>query len=377
MACEFLEVCGGCRHRQLNEEAYRELKIENFKQALGGLKTELKFGEPIFIPDQTRRRACLAFEYRKGKLTFGFNEARSHNLVNLNFCPLLTPQLNENLDNIRRLIEEICAIPMQVKSGKKMLSTPITKGDVWLTAADNGIDVVLEFPGKLELGHRMVVFELAHSFSGIVRISWRAVAGTAAEPLVEKTKPFITAGSFPVYIPAGTFLQPSAAGQEALSALVLKYLGETDGNIADLFCGVGTFSYALAEKTARKITAVDSSAELLQGFRESLNSNMIPNINIVTRNLFKYPLKGNELKDFSAVVFDPPRAGSLSQVQALAELPCESRPSKLIAVSCNPQTFVRDAEVLIGGGYRLEEVTMVDQFIYSNHSELVALFTNA
>lgn len=376
MACEFLEVCGGCSLRQLKQEAYRELKIESFKKALAGLGPELKFGEPIFVSDQSRRRASLAFEFRKGKLTFGFNEARSHNLVDLNTCLLLTPLLNENLGNIRRLLEEVCTIPIQVKSGKKILSVPITKGDVWLTAADNGIDVVLEFPGKLELGHRMAIFELAQAYNGIVRVSWRPDAATPAEPLVEKAKPFIMAGSFPVYIPAGTFLQPSVAGQEALSALVLKYLEDTTGNIADLFCGVGTFSYVLAENTARKITAVDSSAELLQGFRESLNRNMIPNIDIVTRNLFKYPLKSDELKSFNAVLFDPPRAGALSQVQALAELPCESRPSKLVAVSCNPQTFARDAKILIAGGYRLEEVTMVDQFIYSNHSELVALFTN-
>lgn len=102
---------------------------------------------------------------------------------------------------------------------------------------------------------------------------------------------------------------------------------------------------------------------------------MISNIEIITKNLFKYPLDVKELQGFSAVVFDPPRAGAAAQVAELASLPQNERPEKIIAVSCNPGTFVNDANKLLESGYKLIEVTMVDQFVYSNHSELVALFT--
>ena len=101
---------------------------------------------------------------------------------------------------------------------------------------------------------------------------------------------------------------------------------------------------------------------------------MIPNIEILNRNLFKYPLAGKELYGFSAIVFDPPRAGAKEQVTAISVLPSEEKPQKIIAISCNPHSFVRDANILISGGYELVSVTMVDQFIYSRHSELVALF---
>ena len=106
----------------------------------------------------------------------------------------------------------------------------------------------------------------------------------------------------------------------------------------------------------------------------SINTNQIPNIEIVSRNLFKYPMDVNELKGANAVVFDPPRAGAAAQVQMLSAIPPVERPQKIIAVSCHPATFVNDAEVLLRGGYRLQDITLVDQFIYSNHSELVALF---
>jgi 23S rRNA (uracil1939-C5)-methyltransferase len=70
------------------------------------------------------------------------------------------------------------------------------------------------------------------------------------------------------------------------------------------------------------------------------------------------------------VVFDPPRQGAEAQARELAT----SAAPVLVAVSCNPATFARDARILVDGGYRLMRVTPVDQFLYSTHVELVALF---
>ena len=77
-----------------------------------------------------------------------------------------------------------------------------------------------------------------------------------------------------------------------------------------------------------------------------------------------------ELTRFDAVVFDPPRQGAQTQAQELAK----SKVPLVIAVSCNPATFARDAKLLIDGGYRLTRVTPVDQFRYSPHVEIVARF---
>lgn len=377
MTCPYAEVCGGCLKRGIAETTYRQNKFAAFRKALSGInQSEISFGEPIFVADGTRRRAALAFRFRKGKLTLGFNEEASDNLIDVETCPLLTAGLNNVLPDIRRLLSEICAEPFNEKiKGKKPCRFLLNSGDVWLCEADNGVDVVLEFDKSPELGHRMVIFELAQQFGNIVRISHRRKAEEEAEPIVEKAKPYIKIADTLVYIPAGTFLQPSREGEQALVKLLLKYLGNTKGKIADLFCGVGTFSYPLARNPLNKITAVDSSARLLEGFRQTVNKNMIPNIEIIAKNLFKYPLDEKELKSFDAVVFDPPRAGAAAQTAKIAAMPEADRPNKIIAVSCNPHTFVNDANMLISAGYRLQEVTMVDQFVYSNHSELAALFT--
>jgi 23S rRNA (uracil1939-C5)-methyltransferase len=88
------------------------------------------------------------------------------------------------------------------------------------------------------------------------------------------------------------------------------------------------------------------------------------------RDLARRPLDASELAGFDCAVFDPPRAGARAQAEAFAasDLPA------VIAVSCNPNTFARDARILVDGGFTLAEVTPLDQFPWSGHVELVAGF---
>ena len=88
------------------------------------------------------------------------------------------------------------------------------------------------------------------------------------------------------------------------------------------------------------------------------------------RDLFRRPLVPQELRDYDAVVFDPPRQGAQAQSQQLAS----SRIARVVAVSCNPATFARDARILIDGGFRIDDVTPVDQFRHTPHVEIVARF---
>ena len=88
------------------------------------------------------------------------------------------------------------------------------------------------------------------------------------------------------------------------------------------------------------------------------------------RDLFQRPLRPDELDRFDAVLFDPPRAGALAQARALSE----SRVPVVVAISCNVDSFARDARMLIDGGYAIESVTPLDQFRFSPHLEILAVF---
>ena len=368
------ENCGGCSYRNLSTDEYRKIKTDDFSKTVSFIKsTNFKQGKTVFIADGTRRRVSFVFEYKKRKLVFGFNEKSSHQIVEIHNCFSLTAKINKNISFIRDIVSSICEQPYSEKQGKKIVQKTISKGDVFICEADNGLDVVLEFSAPLTLDYRMIISEAINENSDIIRISHRISQFAESETIVEKATPYINSGVYKIYIPAGTFLQPSSEGQEALENLVKKYIGEVRGNIADLFCGVGTFSYLFAQCKNTKITSIDSSVSLLKGFSDSINRNQITNIKIENKNLFKYPLDENELKEFDVIIFDPPRAGAKELCRSIAQ--SVNKPEKIIAISCNPQTFVNDANTLIFGGYKLEEITMVDQFPYSNHSELVAFFT--
>lgn len=374
--CIFNNFCGGCCFRNLEKADYQRQKQINLQKILLPLSGEnFDFENPVFIDDGNRRRACMTFEMKKGNIVLGFNAKRSDEIADINHCVMLTAEINSILPIVRKLLEEICSTGIAFSGKKKKVAYSfVKKGDVWITQADNGLDLVLEFLEPITLDIRQIIFEQLSGQDKIIRISYRHSQNEQPEVIMEKIKPFITISGYEVYIPAGTFLQPSKAGEQALIDIAEKYLGNITGKIADLFCGVGTFSYSLSQKKDVKIVAADSSAELLSGFQASINKQMIPNIEIINRNLFKYPLAEKELCGFSAIVFDPPRSGAMAQVEAIAKLSSTEKPQKLIAVSCNPNTFVRDAQILIEGGYSLKKITMVDQFVYSLHCELVALF---
>jgi 23S rRNA (uracil1939-C5)-methyltransferase len=94
-------------------------------------------------------------------------------------------------------------------------------------------------------------------------------------------------------------------------------------------------------------------------------------ITATARDLFDNPLVAEELNEFDSVIFDPPRAGAEEQSKQLGK----SKVKRIVAVACDAQSFARDAAILIKGGYKIGQVTPVDQFKYSAHVEIVASFT--
>ena len=171
-----------------------------------------------------------------------------------------------------------------------------------------------------------------------------------------------------VALPPGAFLQATAAGEAKLAELVAAHCA-TAKTIADLFTGVGPFALRLAERA--RVTAADSDAAAIAALQQAAATTQgLKPITPVVRDLFRRPFVPVELKPFDCVVFDPPRQGAEAQARELGA----SAVPLVIAVSCNPATFARDARVLVDGGYRLLRVTPVDQFLYSPHVELVARF---
>jgi 23S rRNA (uracil1939-C5)-methyltransferase len=175
-------------------------------------------------------------------------------------------------------------------------------------------------------------------------------------------------GGVPVPLPPGAFLQATAEGEAALGAFV-REAAEGAKRVADLYAGIGTFAFPLA-KAGAKVHAVDAGKAEIAAIEAAARAAVLPGVTAELRDLDKRPLDAGALAGFDAVVFDPPRAGAAAQAAQLAA----ARVPRVIAVSCNPGTFARDAKLLLEGGYRLARVRPVDQFLWSTHLELAAFF---
>jgi 23S rRNA (uracil1939-C5)-methyltransferase len=173
-------------------------------------------------------------------------------------------------------------------------------------------------------------------------------------------------GNAAIDLPPDCFLQATAASETAMRDLVLAGIADA-AKIADLYCGVGTFSLALAPPASvHAVDANKAAVAALQGAARRAGAA----VTVEGRDLDRRPLLPQELNRFGAVIFDPPYAGAAAQARELARCAVP----RLVAISCNPATFARDARTLVDGGYRLARVVPVDQFLWSAEVELVAHF---
>lgn len=347
------EVCGGCSLQHWAESAYRVWKIDLVAQALRhrGLALPDRM-DTVFVPPATRRRAEFAAAKQGGAIRLGFHARGSNAIVDRHECPVLVPALRALMKPMRDVFGEL------LRDGQS--------ADILATETLTGIDLLItgeEAPGaagRVTLAH----FAAEHDMA---RIGWQAKRG-APEPIVLLRPPQVRFGDALVDLPMPPFLQPSAEGEAALRAAVLAMVGKAR-RIAELYAGAGTFTFDLAK--IGRVHAVEGSKPALAALDHAARRAQLSHrITTEARDLERAPLTFQELKNYDAVVFDPPRAGAKAQSEMLAK----SRVKRIIAVSCNPATFARDARALADGGYDLAAITIVDQFIWSHHVELVAEF---
>jgi len=348
--CPYYGVCGGCAVQTLPESDYAAWKRGLVMTALTRAGLEVPVASLVDAHGLGRRRATFhaRLEQVRAAPRVGFMQARAHAIVDLAFCPILAPAMAGALPAARR----IAAILSQ--AGKPL--------DVLVTATETGLDLDLRGLGRADEAQRRALVAAAAALD-LARLS------NHGEVLVETRAPVLRMGRAILAMPPGAFLQATAEGETALANRVVAGVGEAR-TIADLFCGVGTFALRLAESAS--VMAIDSEPHAVAALvRAAAGTAGLRQPRTEVRDLVKRPLSAVELSGFAAVVFDPPRAGAAAQAAEIAR----SAVRRVVAVSCDPGTFARDAATLVGGGYRIESVAPIDQFRYSAHVELVAVFT--
>ena len=347
--CPHYGACGGCQLQHWSLEAQRNWKLTRIEEAV----TRAGFDPALVLPLESveagsRRRAEFIALQPAGKpVQIGFRRRSSHWVEVIESCMVLAPELVE-------------ALPL-LRDGLDGLITDRDGLRVHLTLADNGLDIALS--GSMTEG-----FETQDRLAGLARSAGWARLTHNDFPIAAQGEPFVELGGAKVALPQRAFLQPSRDGQAILQSLVLAAIPDDAKRVMDLYSGHGTFALPLAER-GHTVEAYESSASAITALKAAANAAGMT-MHAATRDLATWPLSGAALKKVQAVVIDPPRAGAKAQTEALAQ----DGPPTIVAVSCNPATFARDARTLREGGYSLEWVAPLDQFLFTGHVELVARF---
>ncbi|WP_407965160.1 class I SAM-dependent RNA methyltransferase [Bartonella sp. C271] len=343
--CQHFEACGGCMLQHWHLNAYHFWKQQLVVDAFKRYGLDAVISPLIECGNHTRRRVTLTASVTQKSYIIGFNRYQSHDIIAIKECPVTRSEILSKLDDIRA----ICAL---LKNNAKRFHVAVT-------VVENGFDVAVSGCVVQNEFVRQKMIRVALS-CGITRLS------VQGEVLIEQEKPVIYFGDICVEFPIGGFLQATFEAETIMGDIVLTHLKKAK-NAADLFAGVGTFTLRMAKKM--NVRAIENDGRALANLDQAARiATGLKTVVCEKRDLFRRPLSAKELECFDSVVFDPPRSGAEEQVNELAK----TTVARVVAISCNPVTLARDLSLLVAGGYTIEKVVPIDQFLWSPHIEVVA-----
>ncbi len=364
--CRYFGVCGGCAMQHVDHAAQVAAKqrvLEESLQRIGKVKPERILPAIYGTPWGYRQRARLSVRYveKKGRLLVGFHEKKSSFVADMRSCEILPAKISALIEPLGKAIEALSIrerLPqVEVAVGEEVtvlvlrVLQPLSQADEALLkgfADTHGVQLWLQPQGPesarpfyplnaAELVYRLPDFDLVMPF--------RPTEFTQVNPVMNRV------------------LVKQAIG------LLEPQSGE---RIADLFCGLGNFSLAIARRGAQVI-GLEGSESLVERARENARRNgLSARAEFRVADLFKRAEPAlTALGRFDRMLIDPPRDGAIAVVKALAE----EAPQRIVYVSCNPATLARDAAVLVHEqGYRLLAAGVVNMFPHTTHVESIAAF---
>ncbi len=356
--CQHFGKCGGCSLQHVADDYYQQWMQERLRKVFSqqGID-DVTVLPAIMSPAQSRRRINLKALRIKDKVVLGYHQRQSHQLVDLKECPVAHPSLVALIAPLRECLAKVLDNRQQ--------------SEVYLTKVSNGVEIMLSMPKEPGLETRLTLTDFAntHDVSAI-----SLIVDGLQEVVIERRPPTVNIAGVGVAIPPAAFLQATEEGEASMIKAVMEALPSKlpkKAKAIDLFAGVGTFSFALAQRL--NVTAAEGALDAINALKYAANQmgNKIKPIDAIHRDLFRRPMFKHELEAFDVAVIDPPRSGAEAQMEQLAI----SSVPLIIAISCNPNTFARDAKMLLDKGYKMTAVQPIGQFLWSSHIELVTVFS--
>lgn len=371
--CSTFNRCGGCdlRHIAYSETLkIKQEKVQNLVNKM--LKNKVKVNETVGMENPTFYRNKAIYPVTQDKKV-GIFAKRSHNIIPINECKIQTKISQEIskyiLDNWKDSIYE-------EETGKGLLRNIMVRegfktDEIMLVLVQNGEKNVFETNSKLKIENvikefpkiKTIVINVNTEKTNVVLSRKNIIVygdGTITDRL----------GDYEFKISPNSFYQVNPVQTEKLYNLAIEGAKlKRDDILCDLYCGIGTIGI-FASKYVGKVYGVEIIEEAIKDAKQNAEINNVDNIEFIQGDV---EVAFNKMLDNgvkpSVVIVDPPRKGLDSKtVQNL----CDLKLDRLVYVSCNPATLMRDLQVL-EDVYKIGSITPVDNFCYSSHIECVAV----
>ncbi|MBR4038820.1 MAG: 23S rRNA (uracil(1939)-C(5))-methyltransferase RlmD [Clostridia bacterium] len=378
--CPIYKRCGGCSCQHMTYETSLRFKQDQVQQLLarvGGLDIVvppvLGMGEPFAY----RNKGAYPVGDIKGEPACGFFAPRSHDLIPLpqQGCAIQRSDANDAVRAVLAWMKQTGARAYDEVSGKGLVRHIMTR-----STQAGGLMVVLVVTQREIPKKDILIDTLRKAVPGLVSLCLsinsrrtNVILGEEIHALFGESVMEDTIHGLRFSVSPLSFFQVNPVQTEKLYQLALDYAQLTGREtVVDAYCGAGTISLMLAKK-AKKVIGI----EIVEPAIENANANAVRNG--VTNAQFIAGATEEVLPKLVAqgmrpdvIVVDPPRKGC---EEAVLQAILESRPERVVYVSCGAPTLARDAKILTGGGYKAEKVQCVDMFCWTGAVETVMLLS--
>ncbi|MBI1910649.1 MAG: 23S rRNA (uracil(1939)-C(5))-methyltransferase RlmD [Deltaproteobacteria bacterium] len=360
--CKYYGVCGGCSFQHIDYKSQLEWKQKIFEETLKriGKVEDVAFDEPAASPRILNYRSRARFHIEG--MRWGFNEARSHNIIDIDECPILDPLINKAFIYLKNIFLEN---RLEAKRPAGLFALELGIADDDRVVASFHVEKDSGFPwGKLLADEEPVLKGFEVRVSPLKKDKGKRIFAEGDRNLSYEAFGIDYSADISV------FSQVNRYQNRTLISKVMEYAGLSGTErVADLFCGVGNLTLPLAGK-AKKVTGIEASASAVADGVENAKRNSIKNAEFMAEDAhawLKRNMKNLEKQGIDVVVLDPPRGGDPDVAVALSGI----RPEKIIYVSCSPPTLSRDISVLTGCGYKVFRAGLFDMFPQTFHIESI------
>lgn len=353
--CEHFSKCGGCLLQHWQYENYKQWKFNLIRQPLLKLTPDIKTLDMISADNYSRRRAKFFLRQDNNSCKLGFKKYKSETLININNCIIIDPEIMAFMSELKNAFNKIFLT-------NEILIFHVNK-------LDYGLDILIQTNKSLRINDLINIFK--NFKSKIISIYYQQ-NNQNPELILFYNKNKLSFGKDNVYglIPPAGFFQATKLAENELIKNILNEIQNKNEYVLDLYSGSGTFTLPLL-KNGYNVYAIDNNKSSIESLiKSSKEQNLFNNFKYNISNLTKEKIETHFFQNFDMVILDPPRAGAIIQVTSLGK----SKVKKIIYISCNIQTFLRDSKILLSYGYKIKYILPIDQFLYTSHLEIFSVF---